>query len=213
MKFVSIYVLWLLSGSLLAQPSEPVTILAIERQGGLPQFLMERKGSLYSFAHLGDSILENKTLGIRLTFPHGLRGEYFSQMARNQLSDFGFSFNHFVFIRLIFFDYNSTLIRNDASAELDKLAELMLSYPFAEVEAIIHTDSRGSVSYNQKLATQRGNSVTNYIREAGVNGRQLKIKVSGEESLVTDCINAQDCDEQIHQFNRRAEFIFKPIVK
>lgn len=188
-----------------------VTIVAIERQGGLPQFLMERNGSLYSFAHRGDSLLENRSLGIALRFPRGLRSDFFESVAKRQLIEFGFAPRHFVFIRMVFFDYNSALIRNDASAELDKLAELMLSYPFAEVECVVHTDSRGSNAYNKKLAAKRSAALMDYLAKAGVNTQKMKAHTSGEDALVRDCLNAQDCDEMIHQFNRRAELIFKPM--
>ncbi|MCU0420138.1 MAG: OmpA family protein [Cyclobacteriaceae bacterium] len=195
----------------MAEP--PVTILAIERQGGLPQFLMERMGSLHSFAHRGDSVLENRSLGIALRFPRGLRSDFFESVATQQLVELGFPPRHFVFIRMVFFDYNSALIRNDASAELDKLAELMLSYPFAEVACVVHTDSRGSSVYNKKLAGQRGAALIDYLAKAGVNTQKLNAHTSGEDALVRDCLNQQDCDEQIHQFNRRAEFVFQPMTR
>ncbi len=190
-----------------------ITILAIERQDGLPQFLMERDGALYSFAHRGDSVLENRSLGLALRFPHGLRSDFFEPVAKRQLIEFGFAPRHFVFVRMIFFDYNSALIRNDASAELDKVAELMLSYPFAEVECVVHTDSRGSSSYNKKLAARRSAALADYLAKAGVNTGKMKTHTSGEDALVRDCLHAQDCDEMIHQFNRRAEFIFNPLPR
>lgn len=192
---------------------QSIAVMAIERRGGLPQFLVERDGSLYSFAHQSDTVLENRTLGYKLNIPRGLRSADFESYVRDQLSYSGVSINPFLFIQIVYFDYNSALIRNDASAQLDKLAQLMTAYPFAKVEAIVHTDSRGSNEYNRKLAAARGSSIEHYLKEAGVDTSKLNIKVSGEEELVNDCLDKVNCDELLHQINRRAEFSFNPITK
>jgi outer membrane protein OmpA-like peptidoglycan-associated protein len=193
--------------------AEALDITVIERRGGLPQFLAERRGVLYSFAHRGDSVLENKILGLKLNIPRGLRSVDFEGTVRQQLSLSGISIDHFLFIQTVYFDFNSTLIRNDASAQLDKLAFLMLVYPFAKVEAVVHSDSRGSNEFNRKLAAKRGSSIQKYLEEAGVNSRNLSLRVSGEDELVNDCLDKVNCDELLHQLNRRAEFIFNPLEK
>jgi outer membrane protein OmpA-like peptidoglycan-associated protein len=190
-----------------------MAITAIERRGGLPQFLVATDGKLFSFAHLGDSALENKTLSVRIKLPRGMRSDGFEQAVRNQFNSFKFQVEQFQFIRIVYFDYNSILIRNDASAELDKLAALMMAYPLGQVLVTVHTDSRGTNKYNQELASRRGTSIKQYLMDAGVKDKHLEIKVSGEEELVKDCLNEQDCDEQTHQLNRRAEFSFNPMVK
>jgi outer membrane protein OmpA-like peptidoglycan-associated protein len=192
---------------------QSLTITAIERRGVLPQFLAERAGALYSFAHKGDTLLENTTLGLRINIPQGLRSTDFEKLVREQLSQNGFSVAYFLYVQIVYFDFNSVLIRNDASAQLDKLALLMLSYPFAKVEAIVHSDSRGSNEFNRKLATKRGSSIQEYLKEAGVDIKKLSIRVSGEEELVNDCLDKVNCDELLHQLNRRAEFIFNPLEK
>jgi outer membrane protein OmpA-like peptidoglycan-associated protein len=194
-------------------PEMPLAITAIERRVGLPQFLAEREGSLFSFAHLGDTLLENKTLRLKVNVPRGLRSSDFEGYVREQLSLTGYTINPFLFIQIVYFDYNSSLIRNDASAQLDKLALLMLTYPFATVEAIVHTDSRGSNDYNRKLAGKRGASIEQYLKEAGVDTSKLSVRVSGEEELVNDCLDKVNCDELLHQLNRRAEFLFNPLTK
>jgi len=218
MKYsVGLVLFILLSSIVLAQNSTdsgaPFAITAIERRVGLPQFLVEREGSLFSFAHVGDTLLENKTLKLKLHIPRGLRSLDFEKYVRGQLSLSGYTINPFLTIQIAYFDYNSALIRNDASAQLDKLALLMLTYPFATVEAVVHTDSRGSNDYNQKLAARRGASIEQYLKEAGVDTSKFSIRVSGEEELVNDCLDKVNCDELLHQLNRRAEFFFNPIVK
>jgi outer membrane protein OmpA-like peptidoglycan-associated protein len=216
-KYLVGFFLYTLSLTAFAQnsrtPGTALAITAIERRGVLPQFLAERDGSLFSFAHLGDTLLENKSLRLKIHVPRGLRSVDFEKYVREQLSLADYTTDPFLFIEIVYFDYNSALIRNDASAHLDKLALLMLTYPFATIEAIVHTDSRGSNDYNRKLATRRGAAIEQYLGEAGVDTSKLSIKVSGEEELVNDCLDKVNCDELLHQLNRRAEFFFNPIVK
>jgi outer membrane protein OmpA-like peptidoglycan-associated protein len=194
-------------------PSPVVAISAIERRGALPQFLAERDGKLYSFAHLGDSALENKALRLRIKLPAGFRSDNFEGIVKPQFNAFGFRVAQFQFIRIVYFDYNSVLIRNDASAELDKLAGLIMTYSLGQVTVTVHTDSRGTSQYNKQLAARRGDAIKKYLMHAGVDEKLLAIKVSGEEELVKDCLNEKDCDEQTHQMNRRAEFSFNPMLK
>lgn len=194
-------------------PTSVVAISAIERRGGLPQFLAERDGKLYSFAHLGDTALENKTLRLRIKLPAGYRSESFEGIVKPQFNALGFQVAQFQFIRIIYFDYNSVLVRNDASAELDKLAGLMMTYSLGKVTVTVHTDSRGTSQYNKQLAARRGEAIKKYLADAGVDEKLLAIKVSGEEELVKDCLNEKDCDEQTHQLNRRAEFSFNPMLQ
>ncbi len=193
--------------------AQSLTITALERRGVLPQFLAERSGALYSFAHRGDTLLENTKLGLQIHIPIGLRSIDFENVVREQLSQYGFSVGYFLYIQIVYFDFNSELIRNDASAQLDKLALLMISYPFAKVVSIVHSDSRGSNEFNRKLAAKRGTAIQDYLKEAGVDVSKLSIQVSGEEELLNDCLDKVNCDELLHQLNRRAEFIFNPLEK
>ncbi len=187
-----------------------IKFTAIEKQGKIPMLFAEQEGVLFSFANKGDSLLENRSLGLSIRIPNGFRTEILESWIKNEIKLAKFDISHFTLIKSIYFDFNSALIRNDASAELDKMAELMTTYPFAKVEVIVHTDSRGSASYNRKLAARRGNSLKEYLEHTGVGLDSFSIIVSGEEALIQDCLDQADCDEIIHQLNRRAEFNFDP---
>lgn len=193
--------------------SENIYITALERRGALPQLLAERRGSLYSFAHHGDTLLENKILQIRISLPRGLRNEALESYLLEEFKRNNVIVARFLFIRIIHFDFNSDLLRNDASAELDKIVELMKIYPFAQLQTIVHTDNRGSNEYNKKLAARRGQAIRDYLLQSGIQGDHLQISVSGEEEPVNDCITSENCDELLHQINRRAEFVFNPLHK
>jgi outer membrane protein OmpA-like peptidoglycan-associated protein len=58
-------------------------------------------------------------------------------------------------IRIIYFDLNKSLIRNDAALELQKIADIMKEYPQMNIDVRSHTDSQYASEYNQKLSQRR----------------------------------------------------------
>ncbi|MEQ8364454.1 MAG: OmpA family protein [Cyclobacteriaceae bacterium] len=213
MRLFRFTILLLFSYPLLGQTvstKDGIRFTAIEKQGKVPMLFAERDGVLFSFANKGDSLLENRSLGLTIRIPNGFRTDILESWIKKEIQSAKFDISQFTLIKTIYFDFNSALIRNDASAELDKMAELMAIYPFAKIEAIVHTDSRGSAIYNRKLAARRGEAIEEYIKTTRVGLDQFSITVSGEEALTEDCLDQADCDEIIHQLNRRAEFNFDP---
>lgn len=186
-------------------------VVAIERAHGMPHVLIEKEGTIYSFAHRDDTLLENSKLGVQVKIPKGQRTDDFVNYFSGAIRDAGIPVQHFLFLRIIFFDSNSALIRNDASAELDKLIELMQRYSFAEITIVVHTDRRGTIGYNRQLAAKRGESVKKYLADAKVLLEHVKVKASEEDDLITDCPDRSSCEELVHQFNRRVEFLFNPL--
>lgn len=213
MKLAALFALSILSLPVFGQVdslfNKSTKFVAIEKQGNLPLLFAQREGILFSFANKGDSLLENRSLGLAIRIPKGFRTDILESWMKSEISATRFNPNDFIIIKTIYFDFNSDLIRNDASAELDKMAALMLYYPFAQVEVVVHTDSRGSQAYNRKLAARRGASIKKYLETTGVQMDLFRITVSGEEQLI-DCQDLADCDEIAHQLNRRAEFNFNP---
>lgn len=80
----------------------------------------EREGVLFSFANKGDSLLENRSLGLSIRIPNGFRTDILESWIKNEIQSAKFDISQFTLIKTIYFDFNSSLIRNDASAELDK---------------------------------------------------------------------------------------------
>ncbi|MCY2688275.1 OmpA family protein [Salinimicrobium sp. TH3] len=108
-------------------------------------------------------------------------------------------------INKIYFDFDKHNIRPDAAAELDKLVNLMKNdYPELVIEIGSHTDLRGSIEYNRRLAERRAQSTYNYLVEHGIAPERIvTYKGYGEEQPEIDCKN---CDEVQHQLNRRSIF-------
>ncbi|MDO4230264.1 MAG: OmpA family protein, partial [Capnocytophaga sp.] len=61
-------------------------------------------------------------------------------------------------IENIYFDFDKSNIRYDASVQLAKILEVMKEYPKMKIDVRSHTDSRGSDSYNLALSDRRAKS-------------------------------------------------------
>ncbi len=89
----------------------------------------------------------------------------------------------------IFYDLDSSRIRPDAAAVLDKFAkDVLLRYPRLSAELGSHTDCRASVEYNEKLAQRRADSAVSYlVRTWKVDPKRITAKGYGETQLINDC--------------------------
>ncbi|MCB9232854.1 MAG: OmpA family protein [Bacteroidia bacterium] len=113
---------------------------------------------------------------------------------------------------IIYYNYDRYSIRRDASEELERVAKFMYKYPTIIVELSSHTDSRGSVTYNDRLSRDRAKSAYDYLISKGVEPERLTYKWFGETMLVNDCNDGKECEEDEHQLNRRTEFRFMGFV-
>jgi outer membrane protein OmpA-like peptidoglycan-associated protein len=110
-------------------------------------------------------------------------------------------------IRIIYFDLNKSLIRNDAALELQKIADIMKAYPQMNIDVRSHTDSQYASEYNQKLSQKRAESTRDWLMNQCIAPERLKASGYGESKLVNVCADGIICTEAQHQENRRSEFI------
>lgn len=112
-------------------------------------------------------------------------------------------------LNTIYFDYDKHNIREDAALELDKIVNLMTNdYPEMVIRIESHTDSRGTLSYNDKLSIDRANSTYDYLISKGIDpSRITEHKGYGERRLTNGCESGAKCEEEAHQLNRRTQFI------
>jgi outer membrane protein OmpA-like peptidoglycan-associated protein len=106
----------------------------------------------------------------------------------------------------IYYDYNSSEIRKEASSDLLKLSQFLNDNSTLKIELHSHTDSRGNSNYNIELSQQRSNSIKNYLIENGINPQRIKAIGFGEQFLLNACSDGVNCTEEQHQKNRRTEF-------
>ncbi len=110
-------------------------------------------------------------------------------------------------LKNIYYDYNKSNIRSDATVDLEALINLMNSYPSMQVELGSHTDSRGKNPYNAQLSTKRAASARQYLISKGISSNRVSSKGYGESNLLNHCSDGVNCTEEEHQQNRRTEVI------
>ncbi|MGJ8715886.1 MAG: OmpA family protein [Maribacter stanieri] len=107
----------------------------------------------------------------------------------------------------IYFDLNSSYLRNDAFENLDKVVAYMKKRPEVKVEIGSHTDSREEDDYNLWLSDRRAKRTVAYIISEGIDSSRITGKGYGETELINKCVNGVICSDRDHQLNRRSEFI------
>ena len=112
-------------------------------------------------------------------------------------------------LNTIYFDYDKHKIRKDAALELDKIVKLMnVDYPEMVIRIESHTDSRGALTYNDKLSIDRANSTYEYLISKGIKPERITAHEGfGERRLTNGCEDGAKCEETDHQLNRRTQFI------
>jgi len=82
----------------------------------------------------------------------------------------------------VLFGFDKSNLSYDARISLDKLVKVLNSYPDTDIEIQGHTDSKGSVAYNQNLSEDRAIVVSNYLISEKVSGSRLTVIGFGESS-------------------------------
>ncbi len=125
----------------------------------------------------------------------------------NKGAPIGTDLAKYLSIKPIYFDFNKSVIREDAQEILKKILAYLDEYPDAKVEVRSHTDSRASTEYNMALSQRRAKATVDYLVSKGVNPSRIRGVGFGESQLTNDCANSIKCSEEKHQRNRRSEFI------
>ena len=107
------------------------------------------------------------------------------------------------------FDFDKATIRPDAEPALTRAAELLKSYPQAQVSIGGHTDAKGDDAYNEGLSLRRARAVAARLqREAG---RTLGAEGFGERRPVAPNVKPDGSDDPDgRQKNRRVEIRITP---
>src|SRR5271165_2005361 len=99
----------------------------------------------------------------------------------------------------VFFDFDRSNLRSDATSTLDKQATWLAKYGSVNVQIAGNCDERGTEEYNLALGDRRANAAASYLRAKGVaTGRMTTI------SFGKDRPTAQGSNEQAWAQNRNA---------
>ncbi len=107
----------------------------------------------------------------------------------------------------VLFDFNKADLRPAAIPTLQKVAQVVKSYPGTPVRIEGYTDSVGSDAYNQNLSEQRANSVKLWLqKEGGIEASRISTKGWGESKPVAPNTKPDGSDNpEGRQKNRRVD--------
>ena len=87
----------------------------------------------------------------------------------------------------IFFDTDSSSVRADAAATLDRQAQWLQRYPNYAITVEGHADERGTREYNLALGARRAAATRQYLVSRGVPANRMKTISFGKEKPVAVC--------------------------
>lgn len=88
---------------------------------------------------------------------------------------------------------------------LDRLIEFLNDHPEVKIELSAHTDCRGSDNYNNDLSSRRAQACYAYLVKNNIDPKRMIPKGYGESRLLNHCKDGVECEEELHQKNRRVE--------
>jgi outer membrane protein OmpA-like peptidoglycan-associated protein len=106
------------------------------------------------------------------------------------------------------FDFNRSDLRSDASETLEKLGPVIRGFGTHPVEIDGHTDSIGSLAYNQQLSEARAETIKDWLVKRDLIPASTPIKGYGKTHPVAPNKNPDGSDNPVgRQKNRRVEII------
>jgi outer membrane protein OmpA-like peptidoglycan-associated protein len=103
------------------------------------------------------------------------------QLAEIQRTDHGLLLN----LRSdLLFETDSAVLTEDAIARVSRIGDILVKYPEDKLRIEGHTDSRGTVPYNEALSLRRAEAVARVLTSRGVTPGQLLVLGMGEEQPV-----------------------------
>ena len=110
---------------------------------------------------------------------------------------------------LVYFDLNSSYLREESKKILNALAIILQENQGLELIVSSHTDSRGTKKYNDWLSKRRVDRTIAYLVNLGIDSARLEGKACGEDYLLNECDDNTYCNEEKHSINRRSDFVVK----
>ena len=106
--------------------------------------------------------------------------------------------------RVVYFDFDSYVVRPDAQGLIDAHARFLKADPSRKVNIAGHTDERGGREYNLALGQKRAEAVRRSLGLLGVSDGQMEAVSYGKEKPA-----AQGNTEEAYAQNRRAELSYR----
>ncbi|MEM7037056.1 MAG: OmpA family protein, partial [Bacteroidota bacterium] len=101
----------------------------------------------------------------------------------------------------IYYDFDRSNVRQDASIELKKIAAILKSNPDLDLVIKGHTDNWGSEDYNQRLSESRCQAAFDYVESMGID--KTRLSFAGFSEIMPIATNNTPSGRS---YNRRVEF-------
>ncbi|MFW5762383.1 MAG: OmpA family protein, partial [Cyclobacteriaceae bacterium] len=190
--------------------SQSVDVVMVENLSGANQFFVQDESHLFEMQNKDNQqvlVKKNDRVFIRNKSNNKIGIDNWKEEYKSLMEKEGITINNEVLIENIFYDFDRYVINDEAKKELDKIVETMRKYPEIYLEIKSYADSRGMTKYNDLLAARRSNAVVNYLAGKGINKYRIITENYGEREILNDCIDGVNCPEDLHQENRRSEFM------
>ncbi len=90
-----------------------------------------------------------------------------------------------------FFDFDKYVIKPEGQAKLDDLVSKTKGIALEVIIAVGHTDSIGTVEYNQGLSERRANAVKDYLVSKGIEKNRVYTEGKGEKQPIASNSTAE----------------------
>jgi len=102
----------------------------------------------------------------------------------------------------IYFDYDRSVVRDDARAVMSANAQWLKANPSVKIRIEGNCDDRGTKEYNQALGQRRATGAKKYLVDMGISAKRISLVSYGKEKPVCG-----EASEGCWQKNRRDDFI------
>ncbi|HVI46742.1 MAG TPA: OmpA family protein [Chitinophaga sp.] len=107
----------------------------------------------------------------------------------------------------IYYDFGKATLRPESKIVLDTVVDILNENPKLTIEMSAHTDSVGSVKFNNKLSQDRAQSCVNYLISRGISSSRLIAKGYGKSRpIAPNSLPNHKDNPDGRQLNRRTEF-------
>ena len=102
----------------------------------------------------------------------------------------------------IYFDFDRSIIRDDARSAMKANADYLKANPKVKVRIEGNCDERGTIEYNQALGQRRAANAKKYLTDMGISGNRITLISYGKEKPI-----CSESTEECWQRNRRGDFV------